>query len=233
MPKYKLTIEADTLEEFLDLLGGAKVKPVDVTVQPPLQGQTPPMPETAAPLETPPAPAEQPVQQPQTSGEVDSSGLPHDERIHAKTKNTLADGTWRKRRGVDDAIYAQVEAELRGASQPPMPQVDQPVQQPVQQPMTQQPVQQPMTQQPVQQPMTQPEPAGQMDFHTFMQLLSAQMQKRDVAGQPLIAADYLATIATELSTAFNTTFTAITDIQANPQAIAYAVQLFQRDGKWS
>ena len=277
MPKYKLTIEADTLDEFINLLGGTNVKPTEVTVQ------TSPMPTPApaAVLETPPAPVEQPLQQPQASGEVDSSGLPHDERIHAKTKNTLGDGTWRKRRGVDDATYAQIEAELRGASQPPMPQVDQqPVQQPtMQQPVTQmpmtqqpqmtqqpvtqmpqvdqQPVQQPtmqqpvtqmpmtqqpqMTQQPVtqmpqvdQQPVTQqPEPTGQMDFHTFMQLLSAQMQKRDAAGQPLIAADYLALIAAELSTAFNSTFAAITDIQSNPQAITYAVQLFQRDGKWS
>ena len=241
MPKYKLTIEADTLDEFINLLGGTNVKPTEVTVQ------TSPMPTPApaAVLETPPAPVEQPLQQPQASGEVDSSGLPHDERIHAKTKNTLGDGTWRKRRGVDDATYAQIEAELRGASQPPMPQVDQqPVQQPtMQQPVTQMPMtQQPqMTQQPVtqmpqvdQQPVTQqPEPTGQMDFHTFMQLLSAQMQKRDAAGQPLIAADYLALIAAELSTAFNSTFAAITDIQSNPQAITYAVQLFQRDGKWS
>lgn len=47
---------------------------------------------------------------------IDASGLPWDERIHAKTKALTADGKWRKRRGVDDATVAAVEAELRGAA---------------------------------------------------------------------------------------------------------------------
>lgn len=47
------------------------------------------------------------------SGEVDSSGLPYDARIHAETKAKNKDGTWRGRRGVDDATIAGVTAELR------------------------------------------------------------------------------------------------------------------------
>lgn len=44
---------------------------------------------------------------------LDSAGLPWDERIHSSSKNTVADGTWRRKRGVDEALVASVEAELR------------------------------------------------------------------------------------------------------------------------
>lgn len=45
--------------------------------------------------------------------EFDSAGLPWDERIHAPSKATNKDGTWRARRGIDPAIVIAVEAELR------------------------------------------------------------------------------------------------------------------------
>lgn len=48
------------------------------------------------------------------SGAVDSVGLPWDERIHASTKTTVADGTWRKKKGVAPELIAAVEAELLG-----------------------------------------------------------------------------------------------------------------------
>lgn len=44
---------------------------------------------------------------------LDSAGLPWDEKIHSATKATNADGTWRRRRGVDDAVYNARVAELR------------------------------------------------------------------------------------------------------------------------
>lgn len=44
---------------------------------------------------------------------VDSAGLPWDERIHASSKAIIADGTWRRKRGVDDALVVEVEGELR------------------------------------------------------------------------------------------------------------------------
>ena len=56
---------------------------------------------------------------------VDSTGLPWDDRIHAKSKATNGDGTWRGRRGVDKATVAAVEAELRaraGATPAPVGQ---------------------------------------------------------------------------------------------------------------
>lgn len=46
--------------------------------------------------------------------ELDASGLPHDPRIHAGTKRKNADGTWTKKKGLNDAsLIARVEAELR------------------------------------------------------------------------------------------------------------------------
>lgn len=49
---------------------------------------------------------------------VDKNNLPWDERIHAGTKALNADGTWKKRRGVDDATTASVTAELQGTPAP-------------------------------------------------------------------------------------------------------------------
>lgn len=52
--------------------------------------------------------------------EVDVTGLPWDQRIHGSTKTKNADGTWRQRRGLNDAaLKARVEAELRAAAAAP------------------------------------------------------------------------------------------------------------------
>lgn len=82
----------------------------------------PDAPSASAP--TPPAPPAAPVPPaPATSGavELDKAGLPWDERIHSGTKSTVADGTWKKKRGVDASLVAQVEAELRGLAAPVAP----------------------------------------------------------------------------------------------------------------
>lgn len=58
---------------------------------------------------------------------VDKTGLPWDSRIHAKAKQPMkADGTWKRRKGIDKDYYAQIEAEIRGtrsATPPPPPLV--------------------------------------------------------------------------------------------------------------
>ena len=113
---------------------------------------------------------------------------------------------------------------------PTMPPVDQqPV--PTMPPVDQQPVptMPPVDQQPV---PTMPQTPATMDFAAFMLHLSALMQKRDAAGQPLVNADYLAKITVEIADAFQTKLTAITDISAQPNMITYAIQLMQRDGVW-
>lgn len=77
-----------------------------------------------APAPTPaPAIAAQPEQAPADEPpEFDASGLPWDGRIHSESRALVADGTWRKRRGVDAEIVKQVEAELRGALVGEVPQ---------------------------------------------------------------------------------------------------------------
>ena len=50
--------------------------------------------------------------------ELDNRGMPWDKRIHASSKNRVANGNWRNKRGVDDALLAQVEAEIQELSAP-------------------------------------------------------------------------------------------------------------------
>ena len=54
---------------------------------------------------------------------LDSAGFPWDPRIHSSNQKTVGDGTWRQKRGIDPAVKAAVEAELKpaGAAPPPPP----------------------------------------------------------------------------------------------------------------
>jgi hypothetical protein len=175
---------------------------------------------------------------------VDSTGIPWDERIHSKTKATNADGTWRKKRGVTDMAIAAVETELRqrtaAASGMYMPQqmqqpaqMQMPHQQVPQHPQFTQQVQPQFVQQQqpqfVQQPVQQ---STQLDFNGFMQHLTQQMQKRDVAGNPLIEANYLASVCQRLSAMIGKPITNITDVNGDPQAIAQTVAIISADGRW-
>lgn len=58
----------------------------------------------------------------------DRAGMPWDKRIHSESRSQNADGTWRKRRGVDAAVIQHVEAELRGnaPAAPSMPAIPPP-----------------------------------------------------------------------------------------------------------
>lgn len=49
----------------------------------------------------------------------DVNGLPWDGRIHSRGKSKNVDGTWRYMRGIQDAVVAQVENELRSAVNAP------------------------------------------------------------------------------------------------------------------
>lgn len=65
-----------------------------------------------------------------TSSDLDITGLPHDERIHASTKTKTVGGEWKRKRGVDDVTFNTVAAELRNKINatkieiPPAPVVD-------------------------------------------------------------------------------------------------------------
>lgn len=91
-----------------EVLGISAATPIDVSAFPDDDGG-------------PPAP-DPIVTNPEGAPDVDSRGLPWDERIHASTKATNGDGSWRNKRGVDKALLEAVEAELAGGvSVPPSP----------------------------------------------------------------------------------------------------------------
>lgn len=45
--------------------------------------------------------------------QLDARGFPWDARIHSQGKTIIASGAWRDKKGVEDAVRAAVEAELR------------------------------------------------------------------------------------------------------------------------
>lgn len=73
----------------------------------------PPPPANTAPTTTTPGAASSAAGVSSAGVELDKHGLPWDGRIHAESKGKLTDGSWRKKRQVDPALVAQVEAELR------------------------------------------------------------------------------------------------------------------------
>lgn len=64
---------------------------------------------------------------PAENDRLDKDGLPWDDRIHASSRVKVADGTWRKRRGIDEATVATVEAELKALMGLPVPPAPAPV----------------------------------------------------------------------------------------------------------
>lgn len=68
----------------------------------------PPPPANTAPITTTPG-----VASSVAGVDLDAKGFPWDNRIHAGTKRKNADGSWTAKRGVDPALVATVEAELR------------------------------------------------------------------------------------------------------------------------
>lgn len=66
-------------------------------------------PSPAEAFSTPGAPA---VPAAATGAEYDGAGVPWDARIHTETKSKNQDNTWRKKRGVDQAVYDSILASL-------------------------------------------------------------------------------------------------------------------------
>lgn len=107
-----------TYEEPVKILTAAPAGPVIEQVAPP--AFVAPVPFTAEVTIQHATPVAPPVipQQTVTSATVDSKGMPYDQRIHSATKATNRDGSWRYRRGIEEATIAQVEAELKGQPAP-------------------------------------------------------------------------------------------------------------------
>lgn len=60
------------------------------------------------------------------AAELDSAGLPWDARIHSDTHKKNADGSWRFRRNLDEAVKVTVLMELKPISSVPLPPADVP-----------------------------------------------------------------------------------------------------------
>jgi len=95
-----------------------------VAVEPIERSETP-VPEPPASPATPPAPQAPSVPttapEPSTAPDVDSEGVTWDARIHAGNKATRKDGTWRRKRGINDDQYNEALAEITGRAASPAP----------------------------------------------------------------------------------------------------------------
>ncbi|AXH72147.1 MAG: RecT protein [Siphoviridae sp. ctdc_1] len=122
MAEYNLSIKTDSTVELAEIvakLNGCYVK------ETPKNDDIPAVITPATPVPTPTAPADDDEgEQNNAAPNADKNGLPWDARIHAGTKALNGDGTWKKRRGVDDATIAAVTAQLHGTETPaPTPPV--------------------------------------------------------------------------------------------------------------
>lgn len=169
----------------------------------------------------------------------DSAGVPWDARIHAATKATIADGTWRTRRGVDKAVVEAVTVELLGQQQPepvatPMPTVEtqpmplMPVMPVAVEPMpVAEPVAMPMPLAPPVEPVV-PVTTGPITIPEFMQKLSVQMTGPDAK----ITNEYLAEAVGKFNAAYGTTFVTVNDFFTAPDKLPALVQMITLDGRW-
>lgn len=161
--------------------------------------------------------------------DVDSNGLPWDERIHSGAKTLTSKGAWKKRKGVQPQMVQQVEAELRARAVPTVPMAPPPPV-PMPQPVPMAPVAAvPLAPQPIP-PIPAPTPApipaptvmptaaqlqeavavvtpadpaaDPTDAHGLMVRLTPLFTQTDASGAPMIHADYLAAITAETSRAF-------------------------------
>jgi hypothetical protein len=155
------------------------------------------------------------VEEPYVEGSLDIQGLPWDERIHAANKTKNADNSWRKRRGVDAGLVAQVEAELRGT---PQPVVTAPVVAPVFTP-------QPVVTAPV---ATGVEPVtNEMTFADLMQNMGPKFQTQ-VLTQDYINKDVINYVFIRTGVQLGI----FAEIQKSPHLIPIVVEKLQMDGKW-
>lgn len=115
MGKITATLEFESLAEMFEILGGPEPKPSVVSNlgQELEEDATAKAQVSAVPTDPTPTEPTPPVTAP-ASPELDTEGLPWDERIHASTKGTKKDGTWKRRSRITDELFNQVRAELKG-----------------------------------------------------------------------------------------------------------------------
>lgn len=109
MHKFSITLMGATLAELYasaaEFAGGMPV--AHVTIAPAsITGPTPTAPAAAS--------DDDDTGGSTNAGQLDSAGVPWDERIHSNGKSPKnGDGTWRRKRNLQDAYYDQIMAELR------------------------------------------------------------------------------------------------------------------------
>ena len=174
----------------------------------------------------------------ETSDELDINGLPWDERIHSGNRKKNKDGSWQKRRGVDEEVVKEVASELMAETAPEMPVTSETPAMPVAEPTTTPAVnleewKQPVDPTPIVQPETpmmpvaQPAPVASTtpkDFNTLIARIQAAIQSGE-------GVQYLQKIVAEVNIGFSTNMSAITDIMGNQPMIEYAFTILEKDGK--
>lgn len=151
---------------------------------------------------------------------TDSTGLKWDARIHAGSRETKSDGTWKRRRGIQDFEYDAVVAELRTPGDLPVtptaPVMASPIAAPVA-PAPPAPVAAPV-------PAAAPQPPAR-NFQGLMQHMSNLFAAKSVNQE------YPATVIARINSGFGVTLNTMTDIANDPRFVDYAWQCLQVDGK--
>ena len=183
---------------------------------------------------TPAAPAVD-IVTPVITGNTDSTGMPWDKRIHggtAKKPGVKKDGTWKRRRNIDDETFNAVEAELKASVQQATPAGTVPTQPVTVAPPAEiaapaetaqvaavPPAAQPAT------PPAQPTAAIERDFNGLMQHIS------NLFAQGKVQPDYPNSIVTRINTGFGSSIASLPDIAMSPEMVLYAWQCIDVDAK--
>lgn len=197
---------------------------------PPVQDSTPAPTAAQAISDAKPAPTAGKVAPKEIKGEgVDSTGLPWDERIHAGSKGKKADGSWKRKRGVQDVEFDAVVEELK-ASQLAAPTAPQPSATFAPPPGTPPAATQPQAPVPPVAPAAPPIPAAinppiARDFQGLMQQVS------NLFGNKEIGPEYPESIVGRINKDFGAEIVSINDIADNQQMVEYAWQCLDVDGK--
>ncbi len=219
--KYGLIIQDLDKDQVTQIIG--KLSPLNITSisDAPAAPEVPAVTNVAA---VPPAPTEAPaaaeveVEKPKVApkivaGEgVDADGMIWDARIHAKTKTKTAKGVWKRLRGIEDAFFDEVVAELKTSADNEAPAAPTaPVAPPA------------ATIPPPPAAAAAPVAPIARDYAGLM----TQIQQDFTAG--IVDAEYPNTIVARINEGFKTDVPTIVDISGNPQMVDYAWQCVDVD----
>lgn len=170
-------------------------------------------------------------------GQVDANGIPWDDRIHSTPAKLTTKNVWRAKRGVADALVAQVEAELRARAGQPAPMAaPMPMPPPAPVPVTMPPGYPPAMPMPMPPPapvpVAPPAPvtpvapaAAPTDFNSFMMSIQSLITANKVD------AAYFGDLVGRVNAAAGTQFGAITDLATRPDLVGWVWSVMQSDGK--